>query len=156
MNFVKLIFNESKNQFEIEKSDKIYPAPVDTEIQTAVNSTNPEFFKNLTFGINVIKDNSTLFSERFPPLGVKLECCDSASLLNTRMAFEKESTYFLEFWLENQVDNFKHTYEIPVGRPAQPYASWTWNGDTWIPPSPSPENCDHAWNEETLSWKILS
>jgi hypothetical protein len=155
MNFVKLIFNESDKQFGIEKNDEIYPAPIETEIQAAINITDSNFFKNLIFGINVIKGSSTLFSGRFPPIGVNIEYCDTAPLLTTRVAFEKESTYFLEFWIESLNDTFKNTYEITIDKPAKPYASWVWNGTDWQAPIATPDG-DRKWDEETLSWKILS
>lgn len=48
-------------------------------------------------------------------------------------------------WTYTETDGF---------RPAQPYASWTWNGIKWDAPTPQPEpEGSHTWNETTLSWE---
>lgn len=38
--------------------------------------------------------------------------------------------------------------------PPQPYPSWTWDEATaqWTAPEPRPENGEHYWDEESLSW----
>jgi hypothetical protein len=41
----------------------------------------------------------------------------------------------------------------------KPYPSWTLQPDlSWAPPTPCPTNEDKpwAWNEETLSWEVLT
>lgn len=39
---------------------------------------------------------------------------------------------------------------------SQPYPSWTWDGERWVPPVPWPVDAektgDYTWNEQTQSW----
>jgi hypothetical protein len=158
MNFIKLIFDEKTQAFDIEKNtEEVYPSPIETEIQLSLKAQEGgQLFNNIAFGFNLIKDDRTVLTERFPPLGVKIECCDSAPLSTSRVFLEKESEYVLEFWIENQTDKFEHRYDIVTGIPMKPYNSWTWDGNDWIPPIPAPENCDRRWDEDTLSWVVRS
>lgn len=51
-------------------------------------------------------------------------------------------------WTYSEADGF---------RPAQPYASWTWNGIKWVAPTPEPDTGEpHQWNETTLSWEPIT
>lgn len=49
------------------------------------------------------------------------------------------------------------THEFTAPRPAQPFASWTWNADAamWIAPVPYPtDGADYLWNEGTGAWVL--
>ena len=39
-------------------------------------------------------------------------------------------------------------------RPAQPYASWTWQDGRWTPPVPAPDDGDYAWDEDAQAWVL--
>ena len=41
--------------------------------------------------------------------------------------------------------------------PPQPYPSWERDKGNWVPPKPYPnDNNVYTWNEETLSWDLIS
>ena len=40
--------------------------------------------------------------------------------------------------------------------PNQPYSSWQWNGNSWLPPISLPDDSEfvnYTWDESTVSWK---
>ena len=37
-------------------------------------------------------------------------------------------------------------------RPPQPFNSWSWVNDEWVPPVPMPEAGQWLWDENRLSW----
>lgn len=41
-------------------------------------------------------------------------------------------------------------------RPLQPFPSWIWDGSTWQPPVPYPDDEQiYQWNETTISWELV-
>lgn len=66
-------------------------------------------------------------------------------------------------WVEvpdmNQYPAPGYTHDSVHGfRPAQPFASWTWDVDTraWFPPTPHPDDgLFYAWNEADLAWEQM-
>ena len=37
--------------------------------------------------------------------------------------------------------------------PPSPYPAWSWDGGTWLPPTPSPDDGkEYRWDEDTTSW----
>jgi len=64
-----------------------------------------------------------------------------------------ETDYELYLWAENDGQSFEKTISFTTPRPAQPYESWTWNGEQWNPPVPYPDDDgDWVWDEDAQQW----
>jgi hypothetical protein len=44
------------------------------------------------------------------------------------------------------------SYQFTAPRPRKPYASWSWDGSTWVAPVPMPAAGNYEWDEEDQLW----
>lgn len=89
----------------------------------------------------------------YPPPGVRYIRSDQAYLVVERLHLKPENTYELYLWAQNAGKGFEIITPFTTPRPEQPYPSWTWDGEDWIPPIPMPDDGKlYVWDEATLSW----
>jgi len=94
----------------------------------------------------------------YPPPNTKYVRTDQEYLVVERLKLEMETDYELYLWAENDKVSIEDTVTFTTPRPAQPYASWTWDSEAkkWVAPEPYPEDGeDYTWDEETLSWVVV-
>jgi hypothetical protein len=114
-------------------------------------------FNNLRFGFTLQKDNIIIDSKEWPPHNIKYRRSDQQYLVVHRLVFQPDQTYDLYMWAENDGIRAEKTHTLTIPRPAQPYPSWTWNGETWVSPVPYPQDDNYyEWNETTGTWVVFT
>ena len=110
-------------------------------------------FKDLKFKYELKQDGNIKQYGVFPPPGVKYVRTDQPYIVVERLKLDMETEYELYLWAENGGQSFEHTATFTTPRPAQPYPSWTWDGEKWNPPVPYPDDDKfYTWDEDTQSW----
>ena len=110
-------------------------------------------FKDLKFKYELKQDSNIKQYGVFPPPGVKYVRTDQPYIVVERLNLVLETDYELYLWAENGGESFETTVSFTTPRPAQPYESWTWDGERWNPPVERPDDGkDYEWDEETQSW----
>jgi hypothetical protein len=157
MNLITATYNISTQEFDFVREEEfIYPGI--TELRFAfVSSQEITIFQNLNFGYSIVQEGKgAIKAERFPEVGVKYEQADNSPLHSTKFELEKQTTYGLQVWVENNGIITDANHDIAVDKPKKPYDSWSWNGNTWVAPIPAPEDCDRTWDEKNKKWVIKS
>lgn len=110
-------------------------------------------FKNLKFGFELQQGENIKRYGVYPPPNVRYVRSDQQYITVDRLTLRPDQTYNLYLWCENDGTRFERSFEIVTTRPAQPFESWTWNGDFWMPPIEHPTDGKiYDWDESTLSW----
>lgn len=112
-------------------------------------------FKNLKFKYE-LKQNSNIEQQgEFPLLSIKYIRSNQDYLITGYLNLRPETEYELYLWAENGGKSFERTVTFTTPRPAQPYPSWTWDGEQWNPPVPYPDdNLPYEWDEELQQWVL--
>jgi len=112
-------------------------------------------FTNLSFGFELRKDGEVIDSHTWPLEGVRYRRTDQTYLVTHRLKFTPETEYELFVWAENAGIRAEKAHTFTTPRPAQPYPSWTWDGNTWNPPIPYPDDGGfYAWDEDAQAWVV--
>jgi hypothetical protein len=110
-------------------------------------------FKDLKFKYELRQNNNIIQTQTFPPSNTKYVRTDQPYLVVERFSLDIETEYELYLWAENDAKSFETTVFFTTPRPAQPYKSWTWDGEHWNPPVAHPDDSDnYNWDEESGSW----
>jgi hypothetical protein len=115
-------------------------------------------FDNLKFGFELTKDGAVIDSHQWPPDNVKYRRTDQKYLVAHRLKFQPDQTYDLFMWAENAGIRAEKTHTFTAPRPAQPYASWTWDEtyNHWRPPVDIPaDGGDYMWDEDAGDWVVF-
>jgi hypothetical protein len=111
-------------------------------------------FDNLKFKFELSQGNDIVLSKTYPPSNIKYIRSDQEYLVVQRLNLKVESEYKLYLWAENGGNSFETTINFTTPRPNQPYPSWIWDGSTWLPPIPYPnENENYYWDEDLNNWQ---
>ena len=90
----------------------------------------------------------------FPPPNTRYVRTDQAYIVVERLNLLPDRDYVLYLWAENDGKTFEREVTFTTPKPAQPYPSWTWDGDQWKAPVAYPEDGEvYLWDEETQEWK---
>jgi hypothetical protein len=134
--------------------DNLQPSCTDLFIGFTDESPVVEF-KNLQFKYELKHNNEIQQQGSYPPPNTKYLNSDQTYLVVERLNLTPETTYELYLWAENDGNSFEKTFEFTTPRPAQPYPSWTWNGEIWEAPVPYPEGGgSYVWDEENQEWVV--
>jgi len=95
-------------------------------------------FKDLKFKYELKQDGNIKQYGVFSPPGIKYVRTDQAYIVVERLNLLPEQTYELYLWAENGGESFERTVSFTTPRPAQPYPSWTWDGEKWNPQCRAP------------------
>jgi len=113
-------------------------------------------FDNLSFSYTLNKGGSQVATKSWPADGIKFESSTSQYLVSDRLIFEPETEYELVISVTNAGETFNKTDTFTIGRPEQPFASWTWDASSkeWTPPKakPTDENFTWTWSEADSDW----
>lgn len=110
-------------------------------------------FKGLKFGFTLKQGEQIIDTQTYPPKGVVYLSTDQEYVVTHRLKFKPDLEYQLFLWAENDKKSIQHTETFTTPKPLQPYPSWTWDGETWNPPIPYPQDGkDYQWDEDSLSW----
>ena len=110
-------------------------------------------FKDLKFTYDPKQDGNIKQYEMSPPPGVKYVRTDQPYIVVERLKLDMETEYELYLWAENGGKSFETTVNFITPRPAQPYPSWTWDGEKWNAPVPYPDDGKfYEWDEDALDW----
>lgn len=154
MSRIKALYNIKNKDWTIE-SENIEPLQTFLAIQFETD-TELEHFK---FGYEIFEDGELKQVEGFPPLGVKYRMTDLAYLNEYPTMLKYNSKYKIIFWAENDGERSYHNYEFVCPEPSPPYASWTWDGEKHVPPTPDPSDPSditktYIWDEDTQEWQL--
>jgi len=112
-------------------------------------------FTDLRFRYELKQGDNIKQYGMFPPPNTKYVRSDQEYIVVERLKMEAEEDYELYLWAENNKNSIEKTVSFTTPRPAQPFASWTWDDHTkrWFAPEPYPEDGqEYTWDEETTSW----
>jgi len=109
-------------------------------------------FNNLSFGFIVLRGEETIFNKSYPPPGTTYIKSDQTILVVERINWKPDWELKIQIWVQTFGQSYGTELELTVPRPIQPYPSWTWDVENWIPPTPYPEDGKWTWDEDTLSW----
>jgi hypothetical protein len=161
MSVIKTTYNITSNQWT--QSAVLLPNPY-VELQfNVVDAKNTEL-NSLNFGYVFSLDEVTLQESRFPTAGI-IETLKSTSIINERTIVDLNKTYKLYVWAENEGNRAEKTFEIKTPIPVQPFASWSWNSNEWVPPVPMPEIGPpdengafdaYVWSEKQQKWFLMT
>ena len=112
-------------------------------------------FKDLKFKYELKQNGNIKQYGVFPSPGVKYVRTDQPYIVTERLTLIPDRDYELYLWAENGGESFETTVSFTTPRPAQPYPSWTWDGEKWNPPVPYPDDGEvYIWDEENQQWVI--
>ena len=132
--------------------DNLAPNYADLFIGFTDNAPVVEF-KDLKFSFELCQDGEVVAGKTYPPANTKYVRSDQTYLVVERLSLSMETDYELYLWAENDGQSFEKTISFTTPRPAQPYESWTWNGEQWNPPVPYPDDDgDWVWDEDAQQW----
>ena len=112
-------------------------------------------FVNLKYGFFLYEGDTVIQQGSFPPVGMRLVSSDQPFIDDIRLDVKPGRVYQIHLWAENA--GLFYDYRIPLDVPKyeQPFASWTWNGDEWVPPVPYPNDGEfYVWEEDKLQWVL--
>ena len=113
-------------------------------------------FKDLKFKYELKQDGNIKQYGVFPPPGVKYVRTDQPYIVAERLNLALETEYELYLWAENGGKSFETAVSFTTPRPAQPYPSWTWDGEKWNAPIAYPDDDKfYTWDEDSQSWASL-
>lgn len=104
-------------------------------------------------GYRLTVDGQQLAEEQWPKPGTTYVETDQVILLDARPVLIPGSAT-LTVWFANFGMYFEasHTFVVPL--PPRPFASWSWDGEDWQPPTPKP-GVFYRWDEPTQQWIAL-
>ena len=113
-------------------------------------------FESLSFGFTLSHNGETIDSQQWPPEGVHYRRTDQEYIVAHRLKFQPETEYVLYMWAENAGIRAERSHTFTTPRPAQPYASWIWDGTQWNAPVPYPgDGGEYEWNELSGEWTVF-
>ena len=137
---------------------EVAPTNVYTDLQFNVADGDVAEINHLNFGYTFSLNGETISEGRFPPAGT-IETVKTTNVISDRINVLPNTTYQLYVWAENASDRSEKTFEITTPPPDRPYASWVWDGTTWVPPVPmptdGPEDAAYKWSEKQQKWFLL-
>jgi hypothetical protein len=112
-------------------------------------------FVNLKYGFFLYENNITIQQASFPPAGIKLLSSDQPYIDQIRLNILPDHSYTLHVWAENSGVFYDHRISLNIPKYEQPFASWTWNGSEWVPPTAYPADGElYVWEEDNLNWVL--
>jgi hypothetical protein len=112
-------------------------------------------FVNLKFGFFLYHNSQTIQQGSFPPVGLKYISSDQDYIEQIKLNVVPDKNYQIHIWAENAGKFYDHKINLEIPKYEQPFASWTWNGLEWIPPTPYPNDGElYVWEEDMLDWVL--
>ena len=145
-----------------------------TEVSPAVNyidlqlnftpNTDETAIRHCKFGYKLINNDITIVEGIYPTVG-NLESAKTTPLINNRIVVPSNTEFLLDVWAEYESvrTDSRLVFSTPIS--PKPYESWTWNGETWVPPIPMPEigtqKADgswdsYVWSEKQQKWFLMT
>jgi hypothetical protein len=114
------------------------------------------FVTHVKFGISVSNKEGVVAETSWPPEGAKWETTDKTPITNMHLDLVADTDYVITTWasINDTSDRITGTFDYKKPKPEKPYPSWTWDGNTWVAPTPSPatEDTFYKWDEASTSW----
>lgn len=151
---IRAIFDTAKLQWSFETEDnKDYAERLDVIIVSDVQVT---FVKGVKIGVSVGNKEGIISELNWPPNGMDFETTDRTPITNVNLQMIPDTDYTITTWakINETSDSYTGTFDYTKQKPMQPYPSWSWDGNTWQPPIPSPATEDrfYKWEESSTSW----
>jgi hypothetical protein len=153
MNVISAINNIDNNRWAI---DNLGDWP--ENLQIGFTSANPTtIFDNLKFGFCLTQGKTTIKEKNFPDGPYQYERSTQLYIVSENLNLLPNKIYNLAVWSENAGIRSEFNFSFKTAIPKQPYNSWAWTGEFWIPPIPKPDEENHYdWDESTQQWIIFA
>lgn len=124
------------------------------------NDNDQVFFNNLSFGIAISKDKTTILEDSFPKKGISyifndqeyIDFFDASELLIG-------TEYDALIWAENNGIRWESNFSFILPLPPQPYPSWSYDNESeeWAAPVDMPDDeFVYYWSEEDQKWIAIT
>lgn len=153
MNVISAINNIDNNTWAIDNLGN-WPEI----LQIGFTAASPvTVFDNLKFGFCLTQGKTIVKTENFPPESYQYERSHQQYIVSEDLNLLPNKLYNLALWTENAGIRSEFNYSFKTGIPKQPYNSWVWTGEVWIPPVPKPDEENYYdWDEPTQQWIIFA
>ena len=146
-----MIFDTATGQLTIDTSSV---RPWGADLRAVLNRHGQKVnLKGVEMHISVTADGETAFDMHLPPPGVRYKQTDQDVLATGRVRWRPDQHIEVQAWCKTNSGHevtAQATFTAP--RPAQPYPSWTWQGERWTAPVDAPDDGEWQWDEDAGAW----
>lgn len=125
------------------------------EITLKLTEESSSIAQHYTCGFYVFNSEQTIIQEfKFPPAGT-VSMISPTATIGEIFEIDYNKDFVLNVWAQNNGERFDKDFPFKTHLPPQPYGSWTWNGNGWVPPVPEPtdkKGAAYAWSEKLKKW----
>lgn len=131
MSSISAKFNLSTNNWVVAVANELHPEYVDLYIGFTSEVADTQF-NNLVFGYELRRAGEVLYSNNFPPEGVKYVRSDQEYLVCERLGTQENTEYELYMWVTN--NEVTHSKVSVFSSPEVVFndVCW-WDGENWQP-----------------------
>ena len=109
--------------------------------------------RGVEMSLTITADGSEIYTMRLPPAGVKYKQTDQDILATGRVRWQPDQQIGVSAWCKtNSGHEVTAQAQFTAPRPAQPYASWTWQDGRWTAPVDAPDGGEWQWDEDAGAW----
>ena len=147
-----MIFDAATGQLSIDTS-AVHPWGAD--LRAMLNRHGQMInLRGVEMRLTVTADGSEIYAMHLPPAGVKYKQTDQDVFATGRVRWKPDQHIEVQAWCKtNSGHEVTAQAQFTAPRPAQPYPSWAWNGETWEAPLPYPDDGgDYTWDESSGEW----
>ena len=149
-----MIFDTATGQLSIDTS-AVHPWGADLRAMLNRHGQTVNL-RGVEMSLTISADGSEIYAMQLPPAGVKYRKTDQDILATGRVRWKPDQHIEAQAWCKtNSGHEVTAQAAFTAPRPAQPYPSWTWQGDRWAAPVDAPEEGDWQWDEDAGAWLPL-
>jgi len=156
MSILRVTGDLNYNNWEL-KDFFVDPREIDLQIGFKNMTYEGKFiaFNNLRFGFFLREAEKLIQQSTYPPAGMALLSTDQDFVEQIRLNIQPDRSYKLHIWAENAGQFYELFVDLNIPKYEQPFESWIWEDNEWIPPTPYPDDGEiYVWEEDKLQWVL--
>ena len=155
MNFVKINHKLFEDIWNIDVNNI---GPTATTFYLNLISNNNIDLKPLEFYVSITQQDTVIYSGKFPKEYYRYVASDQNHIESFQVEdLKPNKKYKCRICLNLDTYSSNYEFSFMTGMPAQPYASWSWDGESWCAPVIKPDDENHyEWNEIAQEWQKVA
>ncbi|NAW33228.1 hypothetical protein [Halomonas alimentaria] len=149
-----MIFDVATEQLVIDTAG-VYPWG--TDLRAVLNRYGHTInLRGVQMRLTIAVEGETAFDMSLPPPGVRYRKTDQDVLATGRVRWHPDQHIEVSAWCRtNAGQEVTAQASFTAPRPAQPFDSWTWDGQRWQAPTPYPDDGQaYLWDEAQQLWVL--
>jgi len=115
------------------------------------DSVSPINLENVKFEYKFKQNGNVLKEVSYPPNETSYVSTDQPIFIIEILDYESQMSYDIYLKLEKDGEIFEKEYNFVTPIPMQPFLSWLWEDNEWVPPIPKPDG-NYIWDEDLQEW----